>query len=167
MFKFFSINKSQFSTFFLIILLVSLFCSLSLLDAAEYVHCVHPDICEFLELRGHLTASRKAEDVMNAIHRTKNHSLFQINGFVGHLYFFLWFKNMIFSLGAFKNLLWSIPLYILSRYINPYDDRKILSSPLKKGSKIVIPHENIYAPPARYAVPSQTLQIIACCIINS
>ena len=43
------------------IVLVCLILILSILDAPEYIHCIHIGLCEFLELSGHLSNNLKSD----------------------------------------------------------------------------------------------------------
>ncbi len=51
-------NPPKIFLFIVVIFLTYIICSLSLLDGSEYVHCVHVDICEFMELPGNLRLSQ-------------------------------------------------------------------------------------------------------------
>ncbi|MGA1863693.1 MAG: hypothetical protein ACMUHX_01390 [bacterium] len=56
----------------LAIFLVCLILALSILDAPEYVHCVHIDICEFLDLHGHLDNILKSDIIKRISFAAKN-----------------------------------------------------------------------------------------------
>ena len=45
------------------ILLICLILVLSLMDAPEYIHCIHIDLCEFLELHAHLDNVLKSDHI--------------------------------------------------------------------------------------------------------
>lgn len=60
----------------LAIFLVCLILALSILDAPEYVHCVHIDICEFLDLHGHLDNVLRSDIIKRITHSVKNNFCF-------------------------------------------------------------------------------------------
>lgn len=60
----------------LAIFLVCLILALSILDAPEYVHCVHIDICEFLDLHGHLDNVLRSDIIKQITHSVKNNFYF-------------------------------------------------------------------------------------------
>lgn len=60
----------------LAIFLVCLILALSILDAPEYVRCAHTDICEFLDLHGHLDNILKSDIIKQISHAAKNNFYF-------------------------------------------------------------------------------------------
>ena len=60
----------------LAIFLVCLILALSILDAPEYVRCAHTDICEFLDLHGHLDNVLKSDIIKQISHVAKNNFYF-------------------------------------------------------------------------------------------
>ena len=60
----------------LAIFLVCLILALSILDAPEYVRCVHTNICEFLDLHGHLDNILKSNIIKQITHAAKNNFYF-------------------------------------------------------------------------------------------
>ena len=60
----------------LAVFLVCLILALSILDAPEYVHCVHIDICEFLDLHGHLDNILRSDIIKQITHSVKNNFYF-------------------------------------------------------------------------------------------
>lgn len=60
----------------LAIFLICLILALSVLDAPEYVRCVHVDICEFLDLHGHMDNILKSDIIKQISLATKNNFYF-------------------------------------------------------------------------------------------
>lgn len=56
------------------IILICLILALSILDAPEYIHCVHVGLCEFLEIQGNLSICLKSDI-------TEHHSRLARNNF--------------------------------------------------------------------------------------
>lgn len=57
---------------FLKIFLVCLILILSILDAPEYINCVHIGVCEFLEIQGQISNSLKSDNTEHHFHMARD-----------------------------------------------------------------------------------------------
>ncbi len=67
--------KSIINHKFIKIILICLILVLSILDAPEYIHCIHIGLCEFLELRGNLSNNLES-DIMDHHSRLVRNNFF-------------------------------------------------------------------------------------------
>jgi len=144
------------------VFLVCLIFALSLLDAAEYVHCTHLDICEFLEIQGKLEDPQKERYILS---HTKNHDDFQIHSPIKNFHNSPFIENLIHCRISIKDDALPFDFFMLDRYINGFD--KIFLCPtLKKGGTNFISQKNAYPSPKNF-ITSEFFKIIASSIITS
>ena len=73
---------------------MSLICFLNIFDAPEYARCSHIGVCEFLEVCGDTTDTRKLENLLEVMNKCL-HRLSSAKGRFGRLAgFFPWLKKI-------------------------------------------------------------------------
>ena len=158
-------DKKNLSTYFLQIFLVCVICTLSILDASEYVHCRHIGVCEFLEINGDLSSSEKIDEIKTAINRILNTNPCRIDTRIRYPHLFS-SSNNPYDSNSFKYRALKRQLHILSRYINLLYNQNTLHSPFKESNKIQN-NQSYNSCLIKNCLPSQTLQNLATSIINS
>lgn len=130
-------KKSIFSSSFLIIILVRLFCALSLLDTPEYVRCNHIGMREFLDILGRLTFPKDSEIM--------SHIFYGEDVLIQYFHFFQGFENFIYDEDLIKDIYLSDILHGLNRFIK--SSHKFLYPPLIRN--ISTSSKKIYLPFSR------------------
>ena len=136
-------DKSKFLIFFGSIFFVCLICPLGSRDSNGYIHSHHTNVCEFLEISRELTETQKPKSIISVIKEKADQ-----NPYTQEYYLF------VFS-------------YILSKYIKPFKNQKVIYSLFEKWSKILIDHQKNISPSIGNYSPCQALQIINTSIIRS
>ncbi len=144
------------------IFLVCLIFSLSFLDAAEYVHCIHLDICEFLEIQGKLQDPQKEGNIVSHM---RNHDGFQIHSPIKNFHNSALVENLIHCRISIKDDALPFDFFLLDRYINGFD-QIFLRPTLKKGGTNFIIQKHAYPSPKNF-ITSEFFKIIASSIITS
>lgn len=130
----------------LAIFLICLILALSILDAPEYVRCVHTDICEFLDLHGHLDNILRSDIIKQISHAAKN-----------NFYFIL--EDLIDSKELIKNLI----IFYLVAILYSFK----ISLALKKNQNTVLLKTKHAHPLFENNLTSQTLKFIEISVILS
>ena len=144
------------------IFLVCLIFVLSYLDSAEYVHCIHLDICEFLEIQGKVYDSQKEG---NLVSHTSNQYAFQIHSPIKNFNNSPLIENLNYYRVSIKDDTLPFDFLLLDRYINGFDHMFFRPS-LKKESTHIFSQKNV-CPSLKNFIASEFFKIIASSIITS
>jgi len=155
-------RRDKYKIFLMGIFLVCLIFTLSLLDGAEYVHCIHIDICEFLEIQGKLQDSQKEKNIVSHM---RNHIDFQIHSPIKNFHDSPLIKNLIHYRISIKDDALPFDFFLLDRYINGFD-QILLRASVKKGGTNFISQKHDYPSPKNF-MTSEFFKIIASSIITS
>ena len=154
--------RDKYIIFLMGIFLVCLIFTLSFLDGAEYVHCIHLDICEFLEIQGKL---QDPQNEINIVSHKKNHDDFQIHSPIKNFHNSLLIENVIHTMISIKDDTLPFDFFMLDRYINGFD-QIFLRPTLKKGITNFINQKHAF-PSRKNFITSEFFKIIASSIITS
>ena len=158
-------KKQKFLFIVVSLVLVCLICTLSPIEASEYVHCHHIDVCEFLELSGELSETQKTRIIIELI--SKIAYQFPTGRNKSSFCFSPWIEGLFTNVASVPKFPLSVSFYIFSKHVksNPI---KTLYSPFdEKGSKILIDNKENISHLAGSCLPFQALQIINISIIRS
>ena len=136
------------------VILVTLLCTISGLDAPEYVRCQEVGVCEFLEVCGDLTETHKLKlPMLMPVHQiTKD----LIRNFVVYAEIFI--RNFPWSNSA-RNI-----LFIINRYLNSCQEIVFF---LPRTDDKVLTNTGSISPPGKSNLPSEALKFITTSIIRS
>ncbi|MDQ1276391.1 MAG: hypothetical protein QG610_1969 [Euryarchaeota archaeon] len=161
--QFCNVEESKIYPLIVRISLVSLICLLSLFDAPEYTRCTHVGVCEFLEVCGDTTDTRKLENLLESMNKPLPRFI-SVKGRFGQLAgFFSWLKKIIYE-NFIRNSVSPIILPFLCRCVSPAYN--LFSSPLKPEGKAPAGKEQ-NLPSKESDSPSLALQIITISFIKS
>lgn len=120
--------------------------ALSILDAPEYVRCVDIDICEFLDIHGHLDNVLRSDIIKQISHAAKN-----------NFYFIL--EDLIDSKELIKNLI----IFYMLAFLYAFK----ISLDLKRNQDTVLLKTKHTLPLFENNLTSQTLRLIEISVILS